>query len=108
MVGFPKHLNTKQDYLYIKEHFPEEQWLPEFQRLLDDRMAWESVKQLADSGGKLGKAEEGITDDIHKVVTVETDGKIERFQYELREDSRCKLYRLGFTVAEVEEIVQPD
>lgn len=28
MVGFPKHLNTKEDYMYIKENFPTEQWKP--------------------------------------------------------------------------------
>jgi hypothetical protein len=102
VVGFPKHLNTKQDYLYIKEHFPEEQWLPEFQRLMDDRMAWLNIGQLASEG-------DGIVDETHRVVTVggEEEGvPVQYYQYEYKEDSNCKLFRLGFTVAEVEEVIK--
>lgn len=100
MIGFPKWFNTKQDYLYVKEHFPREQWLPHFQALLDTRMAWLNV-------GKLESPEQGITDETHKVVKVggEDGMPVEYYQYEYKEDPNCRLLRLGFTVEEVEQII---
>ena len=101
MVGFPKWLNTKEDYFYVREHFPHEQWEPVFQALLDERMTWLNIGQLASE-------EEGVTDNIHKVVTVggEEDGTpVQYYQYEYKEDPNCKLFRLGFTVEEVKDLL---
>lgn len=28
MIGFPKHLNSKADYLYIRENFSKDKWKP--------------------------------------------------------------------------------
>lgn len=97
MVGFPKHCNTKEDYLYVQEHFPREQWEPVFQALLDERLAWLNT-------GKL-KSVDGVTNKTHKVVTVggEEDGTpLQHYQYEFKEDENCKLFRVGFTVEEVQ------
>lgn len=97
MRGFPKTLNSKADYEYIKDNFLAEQWKPEWQALLDSRMDWFNTGEV-----KKGK---GITDETHKVVEaepVEEGGETIYYQFELRENPNCKLLTLGFTVAEVE------
>ena len=74
MVGFPKYLNSKDDYLYVRDNFPREQWLPELQKLLDTMYGWFYVSTLVDGNA-------GVTDDTHKVETMD-DGS--RLQYEYR------------------------
>jgi len=101
VVGFPRWLNTREDYLYVHEYSPREQWEPAFQALLDERVNWLNV-------GKLEGEDDGITDETHKVITVggEEDGApVQYYQYELKEDINCKMFRLGFTVEEVENIL---
>ena len=95
MKGYPKYLNTKEDYLYVQTNFPKDKWMPSFQALLDDRMKWMQT-------GKLFDPSEGIEDDTHKIIKMEDAEIIEYYQYEFREDPNCKLLRLGFTVEEVE------
>lgn len=101
MVGFPKWLNTKEDFLYIREHFPREQWEPVFQALLDERMAWLNV-------GRLKNEADGIADKAHKVFIVggEEDGTpVQYYQYEYKEDENCRLFRLGFKADEVQQLL---
>lgn len=96
MRGFPKHLNSKADYYYIKENFPASKWKPHWQQLLDERFGWFWTNDLE-------SAEEGITDDTHKVVENKgTDGTTTYAQYELKENPDAKIFRIGFTVEEVE------
>ena len=94
MKGFPKHLNTKQDYLYIKDNFPSDLWKPAWQELLDTKKNWFCT-------GKLDSKDAGITDKTHKVVESVQDEKTEYYQYELQVDTSCNMVRLGFTEAEV-------
>lgn len=93
-------LNTKTDYFYIKEHFSDEVWRPKFQSLLDNKMNWLNT-------GKLADGEDGITDDTHKIIENKNEEGVvvERYQYEYKEDSNCRLFKLGFTVQEVEGIL---
>lgn len=101
MVGFPKWLNTKEDYLYVREHFPREQWEPVFRALLDERMQWLNVGQLESEA-------DGVTDETHKVVGGESDmteAPAKYYQYEYKEDLNCRLFKLGFTVEEVEQLL---
>lgn len=99
MKGYPKHLNSKTDYLYVKDHFPKEKWQPDFQALLDNRMQWLNAGPVA--------LESGITDATHEVRTLERDGKApEYYQYEYKEDSNCQLFRLGFTVQEIQDFLK--
>lgn len=100
MRGFPKSLHTKEDYLYIKNNFEPEQWKPEFQKLLDTTSDWFFVKNL-------NKAEDGIDDDTHKIVETEisSDKPSVISQYEFRENPDAKLYKLGFTVEEVQQLI---
>lgn len=95
MKGIPTHLNTKNDYLKIKNMFSREQWAPRFQDLLDSRFAWQP-------SGEVVEGDDGINDDTHQVVTQEMDGAIIRIQMELLEDENARIFRLGFTVAEIE------
>lgn len=107
MKGYPKHLNTKADYIYVKENFKRELWEKDFRNLLDTRMDWFFVKNL-------NSQEEGFNDSTHKVVEnkseeLDKDGKlIEKVtysQFELKENPQCKLNLIGFTVDEVLKIL---
>lgn len=98
MQGFPKTLNSKEDYLYIKENFDKSLWLPEFQNLLDSYKDWFFVSNL-------DSEDEGTTDDTHKVVVSENEDTTTYAQYELQENPTAKIFRLGFTVDEVTAIV---
>lgn len=97
MIGYPKHLNTKYDYEYVKENFPKSNWESDFQALLDSQYEWFFVKYLTEN-------EEGISDDTHKVVEeekTEENSEVKRMQYEYRHNPDCLLCRLGFTEEEV-------
>lgn len=99
MIGYPKHLNTREDYLYVKENFPREQWEGDFQALLDSYKDWFFA-------GTLESAEAGVNDDTHMVVDeVHEDGTTSWSQYELKENPAAKIFRLGFTVEEVEGLL---
>ena len=100
MKGFPKRLNSKRDYLFIKNNFSPAEWSAHFQALLDDRMKWMKTRTLTEG-------ESGQTDETHCIVETKNEkGKvIQQDQYELRENHLTKLFRIGFTVAEVEKIL---
>lgn len=92
MKGLPKYLNTKEDYLYVKDNFDKSYWEPYFQNLLDTRYDWFAISE-----------DEYIEDDNHKKVVDEQEGRIDYFEY--RENENALIYRLGFTVEEVEDIL---
>ena len=100
MVGYPKHLNTKKDFLYVKEHFPKEMWIGDFKALLSDMRNWFFEKELSSK-------EEGIEDDTHKVVEMEDmDKNITYSQYVYQVNPQCRLFKLGFTEEEVQELIK--
>ncbi len=97
MRGFPKILATKEDYEYVRTHFPKQQWQPHFQQLLDTRYEWFFDKQLTED-------EVGIEDDTHKI---EVDPQSEtRYQFSLKLNENCKLKQLGYTVKQVQQILK--
>ena len=101
MKGFPKTLNTKEDYEYVKGNFPAKQWVPEYQKLLDSMKDWVPT-------GKLESADSGISDNTHKVTEEagnESGGEKAYIQWELQEIPTCKLNRLGFTKEEVQAAI---
>lgn len=100
MRGIPRHLNTRDDYLYIRDELPVDQWRPRFQDLLDKRFAWLAT-------GPLAEGDVGIEDDTHRVVEhVDEQGQVyERIQEVLSEDPNAPLFRLGFSVAEVGGVI---
>lgn len=98
MKGYPKNLNTKEDYEFVRNNFPKEEWAQDFQNLLDTQYDWYFEKEL-------GVDEEGLTDDTHKVVESEQDGVVTRAQYEWKYNPFCKLARIGYTKQEVQDIL---
>ena len=88
------NLNTKTDYLNYLTVQPEAT-KKELQLLLDTRYTWQTTAILA-------SGDAGATDDTHRVIGEEP----ERLQQELVEDENAKIFRIGFTVAEVEEILK--
>ena len=98
MKGFPKHLNSKADYEYIKANFPAEQWKPCWHELLDNKYQWFSTGNVEKGGG--------TTDATHKVVTSkDIDGNDVYTQYEYRENPLCDMNRLGFTEDEIKAAI---
>lgn len=100
MRNFPKHLNTRYDVEYCLQNYPEET-----RAFLAQKLA--EVKQWQVTG-KLAEGDAGITDETHKVVEVKdqaTQEVKERYQYEYKDDLNCELFRLGYTVKEVEDIL---
>lgn len=99
MIGYPKHLNTKEDYEYVKDNFPAEEWKPYYQELLDTQKDWFPIGEVEESNG--------ITDDTHKIVEEKdlTNKTTKYIQYELQDNPNCLLLRLGFTAEEVKAAV---
>ena len=92
MKGLPKHLSTKEDYLFAKDNYDKSYWEPIFQNLLDTHFDWFAINE-----------DEYLEDENHKKVIDEQDGRIDYFEY--RENENALIYRLGFTVEEVEDIL---
>lgn len=99
MHGFPKHLNSKFDYEYIRNNFPKEQWAPLFEELLAGQKVWVCTAELTDNAT-------GITDETHKVVeSTDTTGATTKYQYEYVDDTNCLMVRLGYTEEEINIIL---
>lgn len=99
MKGLPKTLNSKQDYLYLKENTEKTYYTPLFQALLDSRFNWFFEKPLENKS-------DGTEDETHKIVE-NTMGETPTFsQYVLQENKAAKIYKLGFTVKEIEKILK--
>lgn len=92
MRDYPKHLNTKADYLYVMENFPKEKWEADFKNLLVGLKDWFNL-------GKIEDDSDGITDATHKVEVDEQTG--DKYQFELKDNPNCLLNRIGFTESEV-------
>ena len=92
MIGDPKLLATRHDYDFVKQNFSN--WKEYWQELYDSRMIWANVELVG----------EGIEDDTHRLIQSRDmeDNEI-IIQQELQVDPNAKLFRIGFTEAEVEE-----
>lgn len=100
MRGYPKRFNTKKD-VDVALSIDAEKTKEKLQKMLDERWQWVITGQLAENDA-------GVEDSTHKVVTLyEDDGTTfkEKYQYELKEDPQCALFKLGYTVQEAEDIV---
>ena len=87
-------LNTKQDYLnYLT--VDSEETKKALQLLLDTRFIWKTTAILAANAA-------GVNDSTHRVSGEEP----ERMQQEWVEDPNAKIFRLGFTVTEVEGLIE--
>lgn len=83
-------LNTKQDYISFLQINPEEA-KKRLQELLNNRFAWFDVAVID---------EDIETDDTHRIV-----GDDEKIYQEYRENPNAYLFLLGFTVTEIEDLI---
>lgn len=100
MKGYPKNLQTREDYEYVLANFSKDDWKQDFQNLLSTR--WMSIYQHRMSDDEI------VPDDIkHKVLyqTDEKTGIIYRELYYIIENPDAKIFKLGYTVEEVENIL---
>ena len=99
MRDFPKWLNTKQDYLNCLNLYPDET-KKSLQELLDSRFSWFPVRELTEG-------ETVAESNTYKVVESkdEETQETKRVLYELKEDEHARLFLLGFTVEEVNGLI---
>ena len=101
MIGVPKHLNTKEDYEYTRLNFPKDIWKKAFEDLTKNTSEWFNVGEVAESVG--------VTNETHKVVIDKLmDGSFKYYQYELKINPNCKMFRIGYTILEVENILKEE
>lgn len=86
-------LNTKQDYLNYLTQNPKKA-KEELQQLLNLRYTWSDIQILLSKDGF-------VEDDTHRLI--ENDGEYLYQKYV--EDKNAKLFRIGFTVKEVEDLI---
>lgn len=109
MVGFPKNLNTKYDFEYVREHLDElggetakARLKAEYEALIEGSTCWYT-------GDELASESEGITDDTHKIISSTEgsgDNAVTKYtQMVLKTNKEAKIFRLGYTVAEVENLI---
>ena len=98
MIGFPKTLNSKFDYEFVRENFPRDKWEPKFKALLAEKDAWYCTSELA-------AGETGTNDDTHKIVESTQDGETVRYQYELLPDPNSEMQKIGYTEDELKAIL---
>ncbi|MFA7175258.1 MAG: hypothetical protein WC340_17930 [Kiritimatiellia bacterium] len=99
MRGYPKHMNTRHD-LDVAMQIDATRTRVEVQRMLDAKDVWTV-------GEKLPLTDAGVIDATHKVVEVEDEAGtvVETYQYELKEDPAARLFQVGLTVTEAQDIV---
>ena len=99
MVNFPKYFNTKEDVLNCIPVFTE-QTKSYLTMILSEIENWVLIGKLADS-------DVGTTDATHRVLDIKEEDIVkERYQYEWKEVINCKLYDLGFTKEEAQELIK--
>ena len=97
MRGYPDYLNSRQDYDNIIEDFGyNEKTKRAYQGLLNSATKWEFDKVL-DSEDEADKG------DDYKVMEEEERGLV---QYKRVENENGKIFKLGFTIEEVEEVIE--
>lgn len=94
MRGFPETISTKTDVQNLFQLYPDEtrEYL---QKLLDTRFVWRSTGAIAEGAA-------GIQNAVRRVMRTESGLE----QFELVEDENAKIFRMGFSVAEVEEMLK--
>lgn len=102
MYGFPKHINSKVDIYNLLPLF-ESDTKSYVQQLLDTMTVWVRKEVIEDP-----TIWTSADDNEKMVVTVEDVDGVETevtYRFALEEDPNCKLYRLGLTVAEANQII---
>lgn len=100
MKGFPKNLNTRADYEYVRSNFTKEQYYPVFKDLLATEYDWFYLRDLLPD-------EEFEEDKTHKVLSNQDSTSQDKAKavYEYRANPSCRMYALGYTRSEVLSIL---
>ena len=106
MRGFPKYtdISTKYDVDNLKGTFPKET-KAFLESLMKDRFIWVTTNSLENK-------EEGIVDNTHRVIEVkeiESENEQEKITYAqqaLIEDSNARIFRMGYTLEEIEILIE--
>jgi len=101
MKGFPKKLNSREDYENIVDDFGYCKEVKEaYQALLDSNKHYVFDKELASEDERTGPAPD------YKVMKEQQPDETERIvQYKLVDNPDSKLKELGFTENEVQEVI---
>jgi len=100
MRGFSKVLNSRQDYENIVNDFGYTAKVKRaYQGLLNTAKKYEFDKELAAESDRTGPEPE------YKVMTQEEKGTEKIVQFKLVDNPNGKIFRLGFTVQEVQEVI---
>jgi len=100
MRGFPKVLNSRQDYENIINDFGYTEKVKRvYQGLLNTAEKYEFDKELAAESDRTGPEPE------YKVMTQEEEGTEKIVQYKLVNNPDGKIFKLGFTIDEVQEVI---
>jgi len=100
MIGYPSHLNTREDYDYVVANFPKEQYVQDFQNLLDTRYDFKFDHYLED--------DETVTlDGDHRIIMEEVEGSKtpKRALYVKYYVENNRMVQLGYTEEEVLAII---
>jgi hypothetical protein len=107
MKGLPDHFGTKDDISNCMKVDPMGTKIM-LERLLDGRMGWFKVADLAED-------DPGLNDIMHEVRLEPVDPNVDfmagdvpmkKVLYEKRDDLLSELFRLGLTVAEVQGYIK--
>ena len=101
MRGFPKELNTKQDYLNCMDEYPQET-KEALQLLLDNRYSWFRVREMAEGE----EVPTGPYRAVEEKQGMEEESPVVRILEERREDPNSLLFIKGFTVKEVQDLIE--
>ena len=100
MRGFPKVLNSRQDYENVVNDFGYTAKVKRaYEGLLNTAEKYKFDKELAAESDLTGPEPE------YKVMTQEEEGKEKIVQYKLVDNPNGKIFKLGFTIDEVQEVV---
>jgi hypothetical protein len=100
MRGFPKVLNSRQDYKNVVNDFGYTAKIKRaYEGLLNTAEKYKFDKELAAESDRTGPAPE------YKVMTQEEEGTETIVQYKLVDNPNGKIFKLGFTIDEVQEVV---
>lgn len=100
MKKFPKTIATKQDVDNLISVYPQK-----ILAFLESLLVYNTIWQIT---GSLEDPEEGVTDETHKIHTdLPAMGMPEKyFQMEFKIDQNSKLNRMGYTIQQVEDLIE--
>src|SRR5690554_4948302 len=101
MIGFPKKLNSRKDYENI---------IKDFGYIKDVKRAYQGLlntsKHYVFDRNLTSEEEPDGNEPEYKVLEEEQeDETMQRVQYKLIENTTGKIFKLGFTIDEVEEVI---